>query len=178
MRDFIGVILAGGQSSRMGRDKAVLPYDGKRLVDVMAGKLRAADACAILVSGKVDGYDCVEDRILGQGPAAAIVGMVNHLASYKTALFVPVDVPRLSPSLLARLAGMKTGGFYRGHPLPFSIPILKLLSLSQKNVLAENLPVHRLLSMLSVEEVLLRAEDEPLFLNVNTPEEYEILLSG
>ena len=28
-----GVILTGGKSSRMGKNKALLPYNGKRLID-------------------------------------------------------------------------------------------------------------------------------------------------
>ena len=56
MDDVAAVILVGGKSSRMGQDKALLPYKGKRLVDVVADTIRAAGISRVYVSGKIAEY--------------------------------------------------------------------------------------------------------------------------
>jgi molybdopterin-guanine dinucleotide biosynthesis protein A len=39
-----GIVLAGGLSSRMGRDKALLPWQGRTLLEHMRGLLMQAGA--------------------------------------------------------------------------------------------------------------------------------------
>ncbi len=44
-----GLVLAAGESSRMGRDKALLPYRGRTFLETIVGKLRDAGISRILV---------------------------------------------------------------------------------------------------------------------------------
>jgi len=44
-----GLVLAAGESSRMGRDKALLPYRGRTFVETIVAKLREAGIASIAV---------------------------------------------------------------------------------------------------------------------------------
>ena len=68
MDDLAAVILVGGKSSRMGHNKASLPYKGKRLVDVIAEVVREAGIENIYVSGEIDGYISLPDLLADRGP--------------------------------------------------------------------------------------------------------------
>jgi len=68
MPAFAGVVLAGGRSSRMGRDKAELVYQGHSLLAHMLARLQECGAHPILISGPArDGYTTVPDRTSGPG---------------------------------------------------------------------------------------------------------------
>ena len=100
----IGVVLAGGASSRMGRDKALIELEGETLVAGAARRLRevceevvVADAGRGLLPGSVpDGP--------GQGPAAGILGAARARPGERL-LVLAVDLPKVPVSLLERLAG-------------------------------------------------------------------------
>ena len=75
MTEYSAIILAGGKSSRMGRKKAELVYQGKTFIDIIIGKLRELNITDIMISG----YDqlkahttYVEDVCPGKGPLAGI----------------------------------------------------------------------------------------------------------
>lgn len=119
-----GVVLAGGRSSRMGRDKAGLEWQGRPLLEHMQALLRAAGAARVIVSGPYPGHDSVPDRVPGQGPLGGIASIAATLPD-GVLLLVPVDMPRLTPALLAALAG--AGGprcsHYPGHVLPMRLQL-------------------------------------------------------
>src|SRR3972149_4914798 len=58
-----GVILAGGQSTRMGRNKAVLEIGGKRLIDRLAHGLQGIFPEVIIVANTPGLYDDVGVRV-------------------------------------------------------------------------------------------------------------------
>src|SRR5262245_21418784 len=71
---FSAVLLAGGKSSRMGRDKAALVVDGVPLWQRQLATLRAAGAREVFVSGAArgpwTGMECIHDEVKGAGPLA------------------------------------------------------------------------------------------------------------
>jgi molybdopterin-guanine dinucleotide biosynthesis protein A len=79
MTPFVGVVLAGGQSQRMGRDKALVEVDGQPMAARVAGALREAGAAPILsVGGDADalaqlGFDVVADEHPGEGPLGGLL---------------------------------------------------------------------------------------------------------
>lgn len=99
------LILAGGKSSRMGRDKALLPYRGRRLIDVMAELLEplVGSLSSLLVSGKVTGYTCVPDEYPEQGPLEGLRCALKEIENGESLLVVPVDMPLLTRSCLEDL---------------------------------------------------------------------------
>jgi molybdopterin-guanine dinucleotide biosynthesis protein A len=73
--DILGVVLAGGASRRLGRDKAALPWTGTTLARRAAAVL--AEACGeVVVAGPAGsaptGIEAVPDRFPGCGPLAGL----------------------------------------------------------------------------------------------------------
>ena len=106
---FSAVILAGGKSSRMGRDKALLKVDGKTLLARQIELSWAAGASEIFISGRADAdysrFRCrvLRDRFIGAGPLA---GIEHALATTITPLLLvlAVDLPAMSLEFVQHLA--------------------------------------------------------------------------
>ncbi len=106
-RRLAGVILCGGRSRRMGRDKALLDLDGERLVDRAAARLRLVSDPVMLACGDrpltVPGCRTVADESPGAGPLAGIAAGLRA-SPHRLLAVVAVDMPWLDPDLLAQLA--------------------------------------------------------------------------
>ena len=76
--NFSAVILAGGKSSRMGRDKAFLSISGKTMLARQIETVRAAGAAEIFISGRAEtnysefGCRVLVDKFHNAGPLAGI----------------------------------------------------------------------------------------------------------
>jgi len=101
-----GFVLAGGKSSRMGTDKAMLPVGGVPMVQIAVEKLRSF-CSAVSIAGNRDDLasfaPVVHERRLEAGPAAGIEAGLR-VARESWAMFVPVDVPLVPAELLRRWA--------------------------------------------------------------------------
>lgn len=106
---FSAVILAGGKSSRMGRDKAWLEVGGQRLLDRQIELARAAGAVEVFISGRTDtdyaGFDAMvlHDQFADAGPLAGIERALATATS-SLVLVLAVDLVAMSVELLRRLA--------------------------------------------------------------------------
>lgn len=99
-----GFVLAGGKSSRMGQDKALLPFCGVPLIEIAVAKLRSL--CAeVSILGTRDDLEVyapsVSDLRVDAGPGAAFESAFKTMTR-DWALFVPVDVPLLPAFVLRR----------------------------------------------------------------------------
>src|SRR5947209_4498950 len=107
MSEFEGFILAGGASSRMGRDKARLQLGDKTFVAHIAEELHAITPRVSVVSARPDSADMklpvVPDIFLACG---ALGGLHAALASCRAvwAIVISCDLPFVTGDLLARLA--------------------------------------------------------------------------
>lgn len=120
---FVGLVLAGGRSSRMGRDKASLVYGGRSLLEHAIATLREAGAGQVLVSGDRPGG--IADRMPGLGPVGGIDAALEVLAD-GLVLVTPVDMPRLGACTLRRLAEaavLVRSATFDGHPLPWAFRV-------------------------------------------------------
>jgi molybdopterin-guanine dinucleotide biosynthesis protein A len=105
-----GLLLAGGASRRMGRDKASLTFGGRPLADHQAATLAASGAWPLLYACRPEdahhppGLRVIRDEFPGAGPLAAMVrAWREEPAAVLTVL--AVDVPLVPADLLAELAG-------------------------------------------------------------------------
>jgi molybdopterin-guanine dinucleotide biosynthesis protein A len=108
-----GVILAGGASSRMGSNKALLPYRGGVFVEAIFRQLRRLFPEVLLVTNSPEQYQflpCrkVPDIFPGHGALAGIHAGLHH--SYTDAIFVVAcDMPYLNPALIRAVAAPPGG---------------------------------------------------------------------
>ncbi len=97
-----GFVLAGGQSSRMGRGKALVPLAGRPLVEHALGILRDAGLTPAIAGGQpalAAFAPLVPDHHAAQGPLGGITAALASTSAH-WAVFVPVDLPLLPASLL------------------------------------------------------------------------------
>lgn len=109
--DITGVLLAGGQSSRMGRDKATLAMAGQRLSDRTLAMLRGLFARVLIAGDRPDlataEVPCVADRF----PGSALGGIHGALVAAATPwVFVaPCDLAFPDAELARYLLDRRTG---------------------------------------------------------------------
>jgi molybdopterin-guanine dinucleotide biosynthesis protein A len=97
-----GYVLAGGKSSRMGRDKALLELAGKPLVRHAVKKLRRVCMDVRILSGNPElaAYaPIVADLHPGCGPMGGMEAALAH-SVFEWNLFLPVDMPFLPSAFL------------------------------------------------------------------------------
>jgi molybdenum cofactor guanylyltransferase len=106
-----GFVLAGGKSSRMGRDKALLPFAGRPLIAQALSVLREAGLPASIAGANPQANDSqkngalatfapiVEDSQPGSGPLEGICAALAA-ATTRYVVVLPVDLPLLPSSLI------------------------------------------------------------------------------
>jgi molybdenum cofactor guanylyltransferase len=102
-----GYVLAGGRSSRMGRDKALLELGGRPLIGHAVTKLLrvCADVRVLGQKSELAEYaPLVPDLHAGCGPLGGIEAALRH-SPYAWNLFVPVDMPFLPTAFLDAWVG-------------------------------------------------------------------------
>lgn len=106
--NFSAVILAGGKSSRMGRDKAWLEIDGQTLLARQIALVRAVGAYEVFISGRAganySAFDCrvLLDQFPDAGPLAGIERALDASAS-PLLLVLAVDMPEMTEAILRKL---------------------------------------------------------------------------
>jgi molybdopterin-guanine dinucleotide biosynthesis protein A len=103
-----GYVLAGGESRRMGRDKALLPWGGATLLGHALSRLREVCGAVAILGGSEERYadqgaPVVRDAMRDAGPLAALLAALEH-ARTEVVLLLAVDLPFVPPALLAFLA--------------------------------------------------------------------------
>ena len=142
--DATGFVLAGGQSNRMGRDKAFLLLADRPLIAHALSTLREAGLPAAIAGASTAGDSAlaayapiVRDPQPGLGPLAGICAALAAVSTRYVA-FLPVDLPFLPPSLIvyllhcARITGRavtvaSVNGFSQTFPVILDRSILPAL---------------------------------------------------
>lgn len=103
-KDFVGVILAGGKSRRMGTNKALLPYRGRLLIEHIANVMQEVFERVVIVADEGEPYRFLNLPVYSDihkncGPLGGI-----HAAFCQTnanVLFVvSCDLPGVTPKLI------------------------------------------------------------------------------
>lgn len=115
----MGFVLAGGQSSRMGSEKALVEFGGRPLIAHAVGILKAAGLPVSIAGARpetradLEAYaPVIPDAEAGLGPLGGICAALKSSAA-PYSVFLPVDVPLMPPSLIAFLVhhALITGTF-------------------------------------------------------------------
>ena len=186
-----GFVLAGGRSSRMGREKASLLIDGRPMIEHVIGRLRpcVSRLCVIANPRQLDAFNDLEvDAILtdlapSRGP---LMGVYTGLMHTTTALnvFAACDMPGIEPDLIDRLLaawrpGREAIAGIGPEGQPYPLPMLCHVS-AYRTVGAlldtQSDALHELLSLPTGRAVELpEADSRRWFVNVNTLDDYATL---
>ena len=119
--DAAGFILAGGRSSRMGQDKALIPLANRPLIAHTLAILSEAGIPASIAGGSPSlaaFASLVPDQNPGQGPLSGICAALSSTTA-EYSIFLTVDAPFIPASLLTVLLN-----YARLSALPIVIPSL------------------------------------------------------
>lgn len=165
--DILGVVLAGGQSSRMGQNKALMVYQGETWIQRMMNVLAELGTGKQMISGTLAGYEGVPDSMPHAGPGKAMIDIIRRFPEYQGYLFLPVDMPYLETSILSHLLSVPSGAYFRSSPLPAYI--------SQRTDIQkiESDRVKDILNATGAIPLEMPTGQESKLTNVNTPEAWE-----
>jgi molybdopterin-guanine dinucleotide biosynthesis protein A len=172
----VGILLAGGQSSRMGTDKALLTLDGQTQLERSRSLLQQAGCQHVIISRAGHTEDLHKDS----GPLAGIYAGIHAASKLKENvsgfLILPVDMPCLPVISLQKLAQSDTTLHYENSALPCFIPNSSHLEkLLEQRLHKKQLRITELLTALNAQAV--PSTNEKWLINTNTPDEWSQLLN-
>ena len=179
---FSAAVLAGGKSTRMGRDKAALRLNGRSLAEHQTEKLKALGLTDLMLSGwseTIAGTRFVPDVIPALGPLSGIHACLCASA-HDAVLFLSVDVPLVPTDALQSLLEKHRGGITLLSVDGVSQPLIgvydRSLRVEAEEILrSENTAVRRLFEKNPPR--LVEYTGNPILMrNCNMPEDYEWLL--
>jgi molybdopterin-guanine dinucleotide biosynthesis protein A len=192
VKDVSVFVLAGGRSSRMGSDKALLPIGGMNLLQIAVAKAREVSPRTVIV-GSRERYaqygEVIDDIIPGCGPLSGIHAALSTTCC-ELNVILSVDMPLISPDFLRWLTQTAASGDElaivpeaHGRSQPLCSVFRRAAVAQAENALRTGqYKVDRLFSILPtrlVAEIDWRAAGflPGIFRNVNTPEEYEAVVT-
>lgn len=168
-KDIAGVVLAGGRSSRMKENKALLKYKGKTFLENAIQSLKQSNIANIYVSGNYENYNCIKDQKNFEGPAIAMHDIIKTLP-YNKFLFLAVDMPLITSNVLNYLLEHKNGAFFKNNYLPVFINTLN-------KELQKTIKVQDFLAQFKLNELELPKEFSKNIINLNTPQQLQECLT-
>ncbi len=111
--DITGVILAGGQSSRFGSNKALALLRGKPLIQHIADTIGPVFEDILLVTNSPEEYgflniQMIQDVYQDMGPLAGIHAALKHTGK-QWIFVVGCDMPLVTPGIITFLCGLAHG---------------------------------------------------------------------
>jgi molybdenum cofactor guanylyltransferase len=186
--DLSAFVLAGGKSTRMGRDKATLPLAGRTLLETALAAARSVTQ-KVFILGSPELYgaygEAIADIFPGCGPLGGIHAALQHSPTDLN-LILAVDTPFLSHQLLNYLVERAresqatiTAPEINSYPQPLcAVYTQAFLPIAEQALRAGNYKIVPLFpsgrTLVIPESELARfAFTAEMFENLNTPEELE-----
>ena len=186
-----GVILAAGESRRMGQPKALLEYRGETFLDRLIGLFSARCEPVIVVLGA--SAETIRAGLRRAGAARLVVnadwprGQLSSMQCGLRAvppgadgvLFTLVDHPGVHPDTMGRLLDgvgtLRIPRYHgrRGHPVYWSAPLVEeLLALGDGATAREIIARH------TAEVEYIEVEDTGVLDDIDEPDDYRRLTAG
>lgn len=188
-----GIVLAGGRSSRMGRDKSVLPWHNSNLVQTVIRKVGQVCEDIVLVSNQPRNVShrvrVVGDIVPGMGPLGGIHAGLTH-AKHPLAFVTACDMPYIVPeaiSFLSQQAGEEwdvvipaNGDQFEPMFAVYRKTCIPAIEAMLKDNRRQIIGFFSLIRLKKIDVSCLRQFDKELtmFTNINTAEEYERAMQG
>ena len=176
---FTAILLAGGKSTRMGCDKAMLQLNGIPLLKWQSDKLHALGAAELLISGfareEFGDVQFIPDLYPNCGPLSGLHACLKA-ADTPYCLVLSVDTPLVPLQTLRQLLAAHTGGVTVLHHADRTEPLIGVYD----SALAQNIepflqtggaPVRVLRQICPWTELEYDGPSE-LLCNCNTPDEF------
>ncbi|MFA3781646.1 molybdenum cofactor guanylyltransferase [Melioribacteraceae bacterium 4301-Me] len=190
--DITGVILAGGKSSRMGVNKALLKLGNQLIIEQITDLMKSIFSKVIIITNSPNEYKFLnlplfEDIYKWKGPLAGIHSALVHSAT-ENIFVLSCDVPFITAEMIKYIVEFKSN-----KPIKFCEAagyLQPLIGLYSKSLISDMEQIlsndrvtdksfHHFLKKADAEiihpESLSFYKDE-LFFNVNRPEDYEHIL--
>ena len=190
------VVLAAGESSRMGRDKALLPFRGSTFLESIVSTLQTipVDRVVVVLGHHADEIqaaiplqkvEVVVNPRYREGQTTSFLAGINAVDAedLEGILLCLVDHPLISPEVVRTLQQafrekrppvvIPTYQGRRGHPVIFSRALFEeFRALAPKEGANQVARRHR------AETLFVEVQDEAILRDVDTPADYEQLSSG
>lgn len=178
-----GLVLAGGESVRMGTDKGLLDYFGKsqRIYSLeMLEKLNLKTFLSVRKEQQLEQKNIIEDKFIGLGPFGAICSAFQHNPNIAW-LVLATDLPYADEKLIRQLMNKrdpsKVATAFKGKNKKFPEPLITIWEPKAYPImlqfLAQGISCPR--KVLINSDVKIVEVDDDFITNVNTPEEFTVV---
>lgn len=192
MKTLTAVLFAGGESRRMGADKATLILNGEPLWSRQIGILRELNPAKLMISARIKPDWCsadievVFDEPPSRGPLSGLAAALGKIQTTHL-LALAVDLPRMTSAHLQKLWALAEPG--RAivpqnneliEPLCAIYPAEAIYS-AREALPDKDVSLHRfvrnLASQRQVHFYIVTRSESSLYQNINTPEEWKSALA-
>lgn len=116
-------MLAGGKSSRMGKNKAHLQRNSQTMLQYSKSILKAAGVSDVVISGGENGIQDITENLGPLGGIQSIITQFKPLAL----LILPVDLPLMTSTELANLKRVgelsQSACYFTDNNIPLYLPV-------------------------------------------------------
>lgn len=192
-KDITAIILAGGKSKRMGKEKALLHIGEKTLIEIMLDKLKTLFSDIIISTNSPENFSflkirMIEDYYKNVGPLGGIHAGLTESETEKN-FIISCDLPLMSTEMIEYLCNFnsnkkiivcKSGDYIEPTVGIYSREILEdievILNLNlQQGLQAKDISIHNAIEKIGadiIDATKLPFYNEDLFYNMNTFEDY------
>ena len=179
-----GVVLAGGESSRMGEDKSLLVFKEQALIQYSLDALKPFCNDIFISTNKAihNKFSCktISDFHSKIGPIAGIYSALKH-SNTDFVMILPCDSPMVKPQFVQYLiseineATKAIVPQYGGHLEPlFAIYHKSIVGIIEEQIAKEDYKLVHLLERINAK--VIEVQERSCFVNINTPEDYKACL--
>lgn len=174
----LGVVLAGGQSSRMGTDKASLEIRGQNFLEKTKALLRDTGVDEVVVSANhIEG--AMRDIQRHCGPMSAFHALANwaKVTEFDLAIVMPIDMPLVDADclklLIEKTTKTDTTCCFESYPLPLCLRLNRhFIEKTNELMIKKEFAIKNILTEMSATFRSLPEKYKYQFKNVNTPEQF------
>ncbi|QJR80335.1 NTP transferase domain-containing protein [Alteromonas pelagimontana] len=178
-----GIVLCGGLSQRMGKDKGGLILNGKTLLENAVSCLINSGVSNVYTVG-ANAAD-IEDKHSHRGPGVATLDAMQSvlLQSTEYLMVIPVDMPLLTSHLLKQLLNLalhyESGCYIRGNMMPLVLKMEPAFVTVAKAHFAHNdsLSLRELIALNQAAALPAEQWRSEQLLNINHPEDWQRMLA-
>lgn len=188
IKDITCIILAGGKSSRMGADKAFMPFNEKPLIEILKNKFSRIFNDILIIANDPVAFKkyqiaAIPDMVKDTGPMGGIyTGLLNSKTLYN--FVVACDMPFVNEDLVNYMLKMAKGhdvcvvqlnGKFEPLCAVYSKNCISQIkrSLSAGNFRMRDIIKDLKACIITEKEVNVFDPESLSFININTPAEYE-----